>query len=409
MLGILANVAIYTLPFVAVLTLVVTVHEFGHYLVARWCGVACDRFSIGFGRALVSWRSKSGMEWRIGWIPVGGYVRFKWDESVASVPDAEDLAELKREILAREGPEGLREIFHFKPLWQRALVVLAGPAANFLLSIAIFSIIIGAFGKPITTPLIGRVLPNTPAASAGFRPGDLILSVDEHPVSDFRQVAEYVTLHAGSPIRVEVRRSGRIASLIAVPGRVKPDGSGKVPPGLEAGMGYLGLESVHARTSSRVIRYGPLGAVAEGVKMTAGVLGNSLTYIQRIFVGQESGSQLSGVIGMAGRTGSAAVDATRGAPNLGIAAIQLGLLMVQMVAFISTAIGFANLLPIPVLDGGHLLFYAYEAVARRPVAARIQDAGYRVGFALLAALMLFAAWNDLQRYRVFHLIGGLFS
>ncbi len=409
MLGIVQNIAIYTLPFLAVLTLVITVHEFGHFLVARWCGVACDRFSIGFGRALVSWRSKSGMEWRIGWIPVGGYVRFKWDESVASVPDAEDLADLKREILAKEGPEALREIFHFKPLWQRALVVLAGPVANFLLSIAIFAILIGSFGKPITTPLIGRVLPNTPAASAGFRAGDLILSVDAHPITDFRDIAEYVSLHSGSTILMEVRRGGQVVPLTATPARVKADASGNAPPGLEVGMGYLGLEADHSRANLHVVRYGPLGSLVEGVRKTGSVLGDSLTYIQRIFIGRESGSQLSGVIGMAGRTGSAAAEATRGAPNLAIAAMSLGLLMVQMVAFISTAIGFANLLPIPVLDGGHLLFYAYEAVARRPVAARIQDAGYRVGFALLAALMLFAAWNDLQRYRVFHLIGGLFS
>ncbi|HEY5412386.1 MAG TPA: M50 family metallopeptidase [Caulobacteraceae bacterium] len=409
MLGIVQIALTYTLPFLAVLTLVVTVHEFGHFVVARLCGVACDRFSIGFGRALVSWRSKSGMEWRIGWIPAGGYVRFKWDESIASVPDAENLAKLKREILAKDGQEGLSGIFHFKPLWQRVLVVLGGPVANFLLSIAIFAILIGAFGKPITTPLIGRVLPNTPAASAGFKAGDLILSVDARPISDFRDVAEYVALHSGSPIRIEVRRGAQIVPLLAVPARVKADASGNAPPGLQVGLGYLGLEADQSAGNRRVIRYGPLGAVVEGVRKTGSVLGNSVTYIRRMLVGEESGNQLSGVIGIAGRTGSAAADATRGAPTLAIAAMSLGLLMIQMVAFISTAIGFANLLPIPVLDGGHLLFYAYEAVARRPVAARVQDAGYRVGFALLAALMLFAAWNDLQRYRVFHLIGGLFS
>jgi regulator of sigma E protease len=409
MLGIVQNVAIYTLPFLVVLTLVITVHEFGHFLVARWCGVACDRFSIGFGRALVSWRDKTGMEWRIGWIPIGGYVRFKWDENVASVPDQEDLAELKREILAREGPQGLRGIFHFKPLWQRTLVILAGPVANFLLSILIFSVLVWTFGKPTTTPLVAKVLPNTPAAAAGFKPADLILSIDGRPVSDFNDIHEYVALHAGAQIRFDVRRDGKTVPVFAAPGRVKPDASGKVPDGMDVGMGYLGLEADQSRANRHVIHYGPVGAIGEGIHKTASVIGDTLVYLQRVLTGKESGSQLSGVIGMAGRTGSAAAEATHAAPNMTVAALALGLLMVQMVAFLSTAVGFANLLPIPVLDGGHLLFYGYEAVARRPVAARVQDAGYRVGLVLIVGLMLFAAFNDLQRYRVFHLIGGLFS
>ena len=409
MLGIVQLAATYTLPFLVVLTLVITVHEFGHFLVARMCGVACDRFSIGFGRALVSWRDKSGMEWRIGWIPIGGYVRFKWDDNVASVPDQEDLAELKRAILAKEGPKGLSGIFHFKPLWQRTLVILAGPVANFLLSILIFAALVWSFGKPTTTPMVARVLPNTPAASAGFKPSDLILSVDGRPVSDFRDVAEYVSLHAESPVRFDVRRNGATVPVIATLGRVKSDAQGKGPDGLEPGTGYLGLEVDQSRANRHLIRYGPLGALGQGVLRTANVIGDTLTYLQRVLTGHESGSQLSGVIGMAGRTGALSAEATHGAPNLAVAAMALGLLMVQLVAYISTAIGFANLLPIPVLDGGHLLFYGYEAVARRPVAARIQDAGYRVGFVLIIGLMLFAAWNDLQRYRVFHLIGGLFS
>ena len=181
MLGFVQTAAIYTLPFLVVLTVVVTVHELGHFLVARWCGVTCDRFSIGFGRAIASWRDKSGMEWRIGWIPIGGYVRFKFDDNAASVPDLDDLAELKRAILAKEGPKGLEGIFHFKPLWQRTLVILAGPVANFLLSILIFGALVWGFGKPTLTPLIANVIPNTPAAAAGFEPSDLILSIDGRP------------------------------------------------------------------------------------------------------------------------------------------------------------------------------------------------------------------------------------
>ena len=181
MLGIVQIALTYILPFLAVLTLVITIHELGHFLVARLCGVACDRFAIGFGKALVSWRDKSGMEWRIGWIPMGGYVRFSGDEDAASVPDAEDLAELKSEVLAKEGPQGLRRYFHFKPLWQRALVVAAGPAANFILAVTIFAVLALVMGDVKIKPRVGEIAAGSPAAAAGFQPGDLILKADGAP------------------------------------------------------------------------------------------------------------------------------------------------------------------------------------------------------------------------------------
>lgn len=409
MLGIAQIALTYTLPFLVVLTFVITFHELGHFWVARLCGVKVDRFSLGFGPAIVSWRSNSGVEWRISCIPIGGYVRFAGDANAASVPDGDDLAELRKQILTREGPQGLRRYFHFKPLWQRALVVAAGPAANFVLSVVIFAVLLGAFGKPITMPRIGAVMPDSPAAHAGFLPDDLILRVDGRPLDDFMDLARYVALRTGVPIRFVVNRHGRLANLTATPERLITKPGVKGPEGLNPGLGYLGLEASRDPANVRFQRFTPIGAVGEGVRMTAGIVGTSVRYIERMAAGQESGSQLSGIIGMAGRTGEEAAVATQGAASLQMAAVSLALLMVQMVAFLSASIGFVNLLPIPVLDGGHLLFYAYEAVARRPLAARIQDAGYRVGFALLIALMLFAAWNDLQRFGVFHLIGGLLS
>lgn len=409
MLGIVQIALTYTLPFLAVLTFVITFHELGHFVVARLCGVAVDRFSLGFGPPIVSWRSKSGMEWRISWIPLGGYVRFSGDENAASVPDAEDLTELRKQILAREGPAGLKRYFHFKPLWQRALVVAAGPLANFVLSVAIFATLVGAFGKPITMPRIGAVMADSPAAHAGFQPNDLIVQVDGRPLDDFADLGRYVALRTGVPIRFVVDRRGHLTGLTATPERLVKKPGAKGLEGLNPGLGYLGLEASRSPSNVRYQRFGLVSALGEGARMTAGIVGTSVEYIERMAAGQESGSQVSGIIGIAGRTGQQAALATHGAPTLAIAAASLGLLMIQMVAFISASIGFANLLPIPVLDGGHLLFYAYEAVARRPLAARIQDAGYRVGFALLIALMLFATWNDLQRFGLFHLIGGLFS
>ena len=408
MLGIVQIALTYILPFLAVLTLVITIHELGHFLVARLCGVACDRFAIGFGKALVSWRDKSGMEWRIGWIPMGGYVRFSGDEDAASVPDAEDLAELKSEVLAKEGPQGLRRYFHFKPLWQRALVVAAGPAANFILAVTIFAVLALVMGDVKIKPRVGEIAAGSPAAAAGFQPGDLILKADGAPVEDFSDLQQMVVLRTGQPIHFEVQRGAADVRLVATPAR--RTGAAAAAGGGQSGLGYLGIVASHTRADIQFVRFGPLGAIAQGVKQTREILSMTLTYLGRMATGHESGDQLSGPLGILHASGQAAQAAiSSGPPTIGGMALRLLINLLGMAGFLSVAVGFANLLPIPVLDGGHLLFYGYEAIARRPLAARVQAAGYRVGFALLVGLMLFVTWNDLQRYRVFHLIGGLFS
>ena len=406
MLHIVQTALTYTLPFLAVLTLVVTVHEFGHFLVARMFGVAMDRFSIGFGRALASFHDKTGMEWRIGWLPLGGYVRFAGDENAASVPDADDLAELRKQVLSAEGPTALKRYFHFKPLWQRALVVVAGPAANFVLAIVIFAALAMIVGHLAVKPRIGTVTPGAPAAAAGFKAGDLVVRADGRAISDFADIQQVTVLRSGEPIAFDVLRGGQTVHLVATPARVTRKNPVK---GLPVGLGYLGLSASLTPNDVRVVRYGPVEALGEGVRKTGAILGQTIFYIHRIFTGYESGDQLSGILGIAGGTGQAATEATRGAPDVQTAALSLLLTLANLAAFISVAVGFANLLPIPVLDGGHLLFYGYEAVARRPLSAHVQAAGYRMGFALLIGLMLFVTWNDLQRLRVFHLIGGLFS
>ena len=400
------NVLFYTLPFLVVISFVVTIHELGHFLVARACGVAVDRFSIGFGRAILAWTDRAGVEWRIGWIPIGGYVRFSGDENAASVPDDEDLKDLRKQVLAKEGPKGLKRYFHFKPLWQRSLVVAAGPAANFVLSTVIFAVIAMTVGDVMVRARIGAVEPNSPAAHAGFQPGDLITRADGQAIETFDEVTRMVVLRSGEPIAFTVQRGGRAVDLTATP--VRSTATDKEHAD-HLGLGYLGLRSSLGRGDVSLRRYAPAPALARGVRQTIDVVGTSVTYLRRMLMGRESGQQLSGILGMAGKTGQVASESVRQAPDLGSATLSIAINLLNMAAFISAAVGFANLLPIPVLDGGHLLFYLYEAVARRPLAASVQAAGYRVGFALLIGLMLFVTWNDLQRYRVIHLIGGLFS
>lgn len=405
-IALLQSTALYVLPFLAVLTLVVTVHELGHFLMAKAFGTAIDRFSIGFGKAIASWTDRSGVEWRIGWVPLGGYVRFRGDaEASSSVPDQDDLEDLRGQITRVEGPQAVSDYFHFKPLWQRALVVAAGPAANFLLAIVLFAFLFMSFGTTTLKPRVGAVVAGSVAAKAGFVAGDLIAAVDGNKVEGFTDLLQYVQLRANQPIRFDIVRAGAPVSLVATPEmKLVTDplmGSHR--------SGVLGLESSRDRADLVHRRYGPVAAIGKGVHETATIINGTLTYVGRIFRGLESGDKLSGPLGIARMSGALTKASTDGAPTFGAMLLGGGGALLTMAASLSVALGFTNLLPVPVLDGGHLLFYAYEAAARRPVGARVQAAGYRVGLALLLGLMLFATWNDLQQLSLFKMIGGLFS
>ncbi len=391
------------LPFLFVLPLVVVIHELGHFLVAKAFGIKIDRFSINFGRALLKWRDRSGVEWRIGWIPLGGYVRFAGDENASSnVPDAASLEAMREEIRAREGPGAERRYFHFKPIWQRAMVVAAGPVANFLLAIALFAGLLMAIGERVTPPRVTLVQPNSPAAEAGFRPGDVIRSMDGRAVGGFEDVTPYVLLRSGEPIRFVVDRGGAAVALTATPARAALSD----PLGNRMRMGRLGIGSDVRPVR---VRYGPVAAVGRGAQRTWGVLDTTLTYLGRMVTGRESPDQLSGPLGIGNSARQVAQYGGEGGRDFGERLLGATVALLSLAAVISVGLGFMNLLPVPVLDGGHLAFYAYEAVAKRPVTERVQGVAYRVGLAMLLGLMLFATWNDLQRLRVFQVVGGLFS
>jgi regulator of sigma E protease len=401
MLPFLANATLLgVIPLLLIITLIVTVHEFGHFATARLLGVSVDRFSIGFGRAILAFKDRWGVEWRIGWLPLGGYVRFTGDDNAASAPDEAELAELQRRIAAREGVGAERDYFYFRPLWQRALIVAAGPAINFVLSIFLFAILFGTLGEPVASMRVLSVTPHSAAAAAGLLPGDVILSADGHRLSTFEDLQSYVQDRPGVLMDLSITRAGRPMEIAVTPAEsVQPS-----PAGGSVKVGLLGLSSKAAWR-----HYNPIESLGRGVDRTWATVERTGAVVARMIEGK-AGWPFQGLFGAAHVTKvltSQAIDASR-ADHVNVA-LELAVQYLQLAAFLSTGIGLVNLLPVPVLDGGHLLFYAYEAVARRPLPALAQAAGFRVGLALLIGLMLFTAWNDLQRMQVFHFLGGLFS
>lgn len=404
MTGFLGQALLYIVPFLLVLTFIVTIHELGHFLVARAFGVKIDRFSIGFGKTIVSRVDRRGTEWRMAWLPLGGYVKFSGDLDPSSVPDEAGLAELRQRVIAENGPGAERDYFHFKPLWQRALIVAAGPAANFLLALVLFTALFTVVGERIEAPRVVQVTAGSPAAAAGFQPRDLVTAVNGRPVVEGADVTRLVLMSAGDPMRFTVERAGGPVILTATPERVLVDDeiAGRVR------IARIGLAmGAMTPTDYRFRRLNPLEAAGEGVETIRKTIGTTATYIGRIFMGKESGDLLNGPIGIAKAAGGVTQLAVAANPDPGWMAANLALTFLSFAALVSIGIGIVNLLPIPVLDGGHLLFYGYEAVARRPVPARVQEVGYRVGLALLAGLMLFATWNDLQKLSLFKFLGGL--
>ncbi len=402
--------------FLVLLTIIVFIHEYGHFAVARLVGVRVEVFSIGFGRPLARWRDRKGTEWRIAMIPLGGYVKFFGDMNAASQADPTLLEEAgaaenephpattqfpKQSDAAALGrtmtPEEKKVCFHFKPVWARAAVVAAGPMANFVLAVAIFWVMFMALGSSVYEPVIGRVLEGSAAAEAGFQEGDRIVAINSRPLDRFDDLSMMTSLSAGETMRFEVVRGGETLEIVATPRREeKTDAFGN-----KINVGLLGVSP--DRNALRTVTYGPVGALREAVNELGRVLGGTLKFLGRLILGKEDTSQLGGPIKMAKYAGQAVTtpfDESRyeGGEEPGFLGKLSGSLtfFFNLAAVISISIGFLNLLPVPVLDGGHLVYYAYEAAAGRPLGAKAQAVGFRVGMVLLASLMLFVTWNDIN-------------
>ncbi|MEW5421031.1 RIP metalloprotease RseP [Amorphus sp. 3PC139-8] len=361
----------YIVPFLFVLTIVVFFHELGHFLVARWCGVAVRTFSIGFGPELFGWNDRHGTRWRVALVPLGGYVRFEGDENAASVPDHDAIAHMSDQERATS--------FFLKPVWQRAAVVAAGPAANFVLAIVIFTVLFVAFGRPMTAAQVDTVQPDSPAAVAGFEPGDVIVSIDGHKIEAFSDVQRMVSGSAEVPLSFTVNRGGTHVDLTATPEfREVSDGFGNTHR-----IGVLGISRATDAASVETKTYSLPAAFLAGVGETWFIVERTASYVAGVVVGRESADQLGGPIRVAQVSSQVA--------TLGITAL------INLAAVLSVSIGLINLLPIPMLDGGHLVFYGIEAARGRPLSERSQDIGFRIGLALVLMLMIFATFNDIRQ------------
>lgn len=357
------------LPFLVVLTVVVFVHEMGHYLVGRLCGIGVKAFSIGFGPELFGFNDRHGTRWKLSAIPLGGYVKFTGDMSVTSSPDQADTSNLTE--------AERKAAFHLQSVWRRAATVFAGPLFNFILAAVVFAFMFGLYGKMVMEPTIAAVQPGSPAEEAGFQPGDRFHSVDGAIVETFGDVQRYVSGRAGDPIRFVVIRDGKEIELVATPEPVEQTDQ----LGNRIVIGIIGVQNDESLGQPRLIEFGPLEAIGEAVKETGYIIVRTGQFLRRFVAGREDRCQLGGPVKIADMAGKAA--------QLGVA------WLVQLTALLSVGIGFLNLLPIPPLDGGHLLFYGYEAIARKPPSERVLEFAYRIGLIMVLAFMLFVFWNDI--------------
>jgi regulator of sigma E protease len=363
------GVVAYIIPFLFVLSLVVFFHELGHFLVARWCGVRVLVFSIGFGPELIGFNDRHGTRWKISAIPLGGFVKFFGDENAASVPDSARLAAMDADERAHS--------FMFQPVAKRAAIVVAGPLANFLLAIVIFAGVFMLYGKQTMSARVDSVQADSAAAQAGFKTGDVVVAINGRPIENFTEMQRIVGASAGEALAITVDRDGNQIVLKATPAlKEVKDNFGNVQR-----IGILGISRSMAPEDLKLHPVAPPQAVVLAVQETWSVIERTLGYIGGVIAGREAANQLGGPIRIAQMSGQVA--------SFGFVPL------IQLAAVLSVSIGLLNLFPVPLLDGGHLLFYLIEGIRGRPLSERAQEVGFRIGLAIVLMLMIFATFNDI--------------
>ena len=360
--------------FLFVITLVVFFHELGHFAAARYYGVKVLVFSVGFGKEIFGWNDRHGTRWKLSWIPVGGYVKFAGDADVSSRPDEEAASRMS----AAERSATLM----FKPVGQRAVVAAAGPFANFALAIVLLTGLFMYSGHSVMSPVIGQVTKGSPAALAGIQSGDRVTQIDGTEVTDFQQLPEIISLSGGQRLTIGLIRQGRDLTVNVTPKLMKTtDVLGNPTSQMVIGV------RPDAKTPVRRESYGPIGAFSAACSETWNIIHGTIVGVSQMITGRASADQLRGPVGIA--------NMTRQVADFGF------LPLLNLVAILSVSIGLVNLFPIPLLDGGHLLYYGFEAVLGRPLGERAQDVGFRLGLVLVLGLMLLTTWNDLVRLNLF--------
>ena len=351
--------------FLVVLTVLVFVHEFGHYLIARRNGVRIEVFSIGFGAELFGWHDRAGTRWKFSAIPLGGYVKMFGDADASSGLPSAALSELT--------PAEREVSFHYKRLGQRTAIVAAGPGANFVFAIVVLALLFMTYGQPFTPPEVGQVQPNSAAERAGIHPGDVIVKIDSQTIERFEDVQQLVRQAPNTPMTIVVRRDGKDITLRVTPSRTElTDRFGNRHEIGLLGIGHTGVEYV---------KRDPLSAVGRAFGETWNLSAATFEAMWQIIIGARASDELGGPLRIAQMSGEVA---------------QSGIVpLFWFMAVLSINLGLINLFPVPVLDGGHLLFYAAEAIRGKPLGPRAQEYGFRIGLALVLTLMVFATWNDL--------------
>ncbi|MCL2505491.1 MAG: RIP metalloprotease RseP [Alphaproteobacteria bacterium] len=377
--GTISFIIQYIIPFAAVIGVVVFVHEFGHYITARLCGVRILSFSIGFGPKLFGWKDKHGTQWQVAAFPLGGYVKMFGDADPASTPDNETLQEMSE--------EDKKYTFFFKSVWQRIAIVASGPAFNYLFAIVVLACSFSIIGKPYAPPVISSVMEDSVAASAGLLVGDRIVSIDGKNMKTFDDVRRTIALNSGTPVVINLERENEILSFTLTPELAMQ--SNKL--GGENKMGRIGIMS----QEMEVQKLSPFAAVTASFYEVWKISSDTITAVSQMISGTRGTEEIGGPLRIAEMSGKIAQN--------GVWA------MLWFMALISVNLGLVNLLPIPLLDGGHLLYYIAEAITGKPLNEKVQQAGFVVGIMFVASLMLFATWNDLVQMEVVSSVANLFS